>query len=622
MKLHNQRLKTVVSAGVSLLMLLLLATLSPASAQSAPQTWMQLSPTGISPEGRVVGTGGAYDAVNDRLIIFSGGRNPESIPRSPDVLVLTNATGAGGTPSWIQLSPSGSGPDGRFAHTVVYDPTSNRIIVHGGCLGNCSPALADVWVLTNANGIGGTPTWIQLPSAPVERDFHVSVYDSVSNRMIVFGGQTGFHFTERNDVWILKDANGIGNPEWQQLTPQGAPPTPRVYASGVYDPASNTLIVFGGTPSSYYETTTNDAWILSNANGLGGTSTWTQLSPAGTLPSARSRHSAVYDPNTNKMLVFGGTDGTAARFNDVWELTGANGVAGTPEWRQLAPTGCPPLGRVWASVGYAPSSHQLIVAMGRGDDNLYPFYFNDVWVLKDGVGTGCGTNTPPTITVNNVTLKSNTTGGRTLVFSDIGSASDAEDGTPSVSCSPAIGSVLPLGPTVVTCTATDSGGVSTTASGTVTVVTTITMGPQAMEGDLKVSAGDTLQVGYDFTMPGSHPATSVRFVEGEVTFPYTCVGSVGSGSFMAPIVDQSYSDPANSSAWYPSGDQHSSAVFQGSFVIPSTLCGSGLVRLNQGGAFSSGVTASPAGYKVNVRWHYRANGSAGGWSGTKSIMPN
>src|SRR5215211_675904 len=108
--------------------------------------------------------------------------------------------------------------------------------------------------------------------------------------------------------------------------------------------------------------------------------------------------------------------------------------------------------------------------MARGDDISY---FNDVWVLKDGVGTGCGTNTPPTITVNNVTLKSNTTAGRTLVFSDIGSASDAEDGTPSVSCTPAIGSVLPLGPTVVTCTATDSGGLSTTASGTVTVVTTI-----------------------------------------------------------------------------------------------------------------------------------------------------
>src|SRR5262249_33518700 len=150
----------------------------------------------------------------------------------------------------------------------------------------------------------------------------------------------------------------------------------------------------------------------------------------------------------------------------------------------------------------------------------------------------------------------------------------------------------------------------------------ITMGPQAMEGDLRVSAGDTLQVGYDFTMPGSHAATTVSFVQTEITFLYTCIGTAGSGMLTVPIANQSYRDPANNSAWYPSGDQHSPAVFQGSFVIPSTLCGSGLVRLNQGGTFNSGITASPSGHKVNVRWHYSANGSAGGWSGTKSIVPN
>ena len=81
-------------------------------------------------------------------------------------------------------------------------------------------------------------------------------------------------------------------------------------------------------------------------------------------------------------------------------------------------------------------------------------------------------NTPPSITVNDVTKEGNTTGGWTLAFVDIGSASDAEDGTPSVSCSPAIGSVLPLGANSVSCTATDSGGLTATDSGTVTVVDT------------------------------------------------------------------------------------------------------------------------------------------------------
>jgi len=37
----------------------------------------------------------------------------------------------------------------------------------------------------------------------------------------------------------------------------------------------------------------------------------------------------------------------------------------------------------------------------------------------------------------------------------------------------------------------------------------LVMGPQAMEGDLKVSPGTTLLVGYDFTIPGRHPDTTV-----------------------------------------------------------------------------------------------------------------
>ena len=34
--------------------------------------------------------------------------------------------------------------------------------------------------------------------------------------------------------------------------------------------------------------------------------TWTNLSPTGTPPVARSRHSSVYDPGPNRLIVFGG----------------------------------------------------------------------------------------------------------------------------------------------------------------------------------------------------------------------------------------------------------------------------------------------------------------------------
>jgi hypothetical protein len=41
-------------------------------------------------------------------------------------------------------------------------------------------------------------------------------------------------------------------------------------------------------------------------------------------------------------------------------------------------------------------------------------------------------------------------------------------------------------------------------------------------------------------------------------------------------------------AWYPSGDQHSALVYQGSVSVPN-VCGGGQVRLNKGGTFTAGV---------------------------------
>ena len=40
-----------------------------------------------------------------------------------------------------------------------------------------------------------------------------------------------------------------------------------------------------------------------------------------------------------------------------------------------------------------------------------------------------------------------------------------------------------------------------------------------------------------------------------------------------------------------------------------------------GGTFTANVTGDVSN-KVNVRWHYSANGSSGSWSGTGSVIPD
>ena len=121
------------------------------------------------------------------------------------------------------------------------------------------------------------------------------------------------------------------------------------------------------------------------------------------------------------------------------------------------------------------------------------------------------------------------------------------------------------------------------------LATPISMGPQAMEGDLKLSPGDLLMAGYDFTIPGSHPAIQVQFVNPMVTFQALCVEGGGGGTIVVPMPSDQFTVPEKSSAWFPSGDQHSPLVYQASIPVPD-LCAGGKIRLDKGGTFATAVS--------------------------------
>ena len=311
--------------------------------------WTQLIPNGVSgsPSKRVW-AGIVYDPTTNRLTMFGGQPALGSCYGSVnDVWVLENADGLGGISTWTQLIPNGApgSPGPRAGHTVIYDPSSNRMILFGGSPPGCSATPTnDLWVLENANGLGGTPHWIQVTATgnPPGAAWHTAVYDQGNNRMI-----TTIHNRDSGylDVWVLENANGTGISNWVQIIPTGGPPTNQQNNTAVYDPASNRMIIFGGCCNLGPEPGfgLNDVWILENANGLGGTPNWMQIFPVADpvtgellLPIPRDGHTAVYNPLTNRMIVFGGrgcitggpcTNGSIeyATFNDVWVLTEANG---------------------------------------------------------------------------------------------------------------------------------------------------------------------------------------------------------------------------------------------------------------------------------------------------------
>jgi len=367
---------------------------STASCSDQP-TWIQLSPSGGPPDG--LGAV-AMDALNNRLIAFGG--ISASSANTNAVWVLTNADGQGGAPQWMNVVPNGAGgaPPARHGHSAVYDATTNRLLVFGGCTGGCLPVVSDVWVLSNANGLGGPASWTPLSptgTPPVPRQGQAAVYDPSSNRLIVWGGQDGGGSPGATypEVWVLTNANGSGGTStWSQLSPTGGPPPGQYGATAVYDAANNRMTVFGGGAQGTGNRT-NAVWVLTNANGLGGTPAWTNLVPEGAVgsPPARAGQIAGYDPVGDRMTIFGGCLASACQPTDVWVLSNANGFGGAATWALLATSGGPPTA---TATGALQAASLRLTTVGSPGDN------GTTWVLTRATDVGsAGGATPPVASV-------------------------------------------------------------------------------------------------------------------------------------------------------------------------------------------------------------------------------
>ena len=129
---------------------------------------------------------------------------------------------------------------------------------------------------------------------------------------------------------------------------------------------------------------------------------------------------------------------------------------------------------------------------------------------------GTTPGTPPTLTLPpGQTVEATGPGGAIVTYPV--SASGAQGGTLTPSCSPASGSVFPLGSTPDNCSVTDSGGLTATGSFTVTVQDT-TPPSLNLPGNIIVQAGKPAVVTYP-------AATATDLVDGSV--PVNCSPASG-----------------------------------------------------------------------------------------------
>ena len=117
---------------------------------------------------------------------------------------------------------------------------------------------------------------------------------------------------------------GVSRSAWRQVHPKFSP-SARIEAAMAYDPANRTTLLFGGLGNGPgHRVVFGDTWTWNGVN-------WNQQHPASSPPA---RYSAVmaYEPATQSVVLFGGNDGGSIdRFlGDTWTWTGSNWVEHHP----------------------------------------------------------------------------------------------------------------------------------------------------------------------------------------------------------------------------------------------------------------------------------------------------
>ncbi len=206
--------------------------------------------------------------------------------------------------TWTKLAATGDVPISRYGSCAGIGPDGRLWISHG--FTSEGQRFAD----TRAYDFS-THAWTdETPAAdlPVSRCLHGCWWTDAGDFILYAGQTTGV--TALGDLWQLTVGPRPGSNTWARVAPFGGlPPDRNRYAAARWGLGT---LVFGGQGAD--EGVLAETWWLED-----GTGEATLMAAAGTGPTGRYGAEMIADPNRGRVLLFGGTTGSAA-FGDLWEL--------------------------------------------------------------------------------------------------------------------------------------------------------------------------------------------------------------------------------------------------------------------------------------------------------------
>ena len=233
------------------------------------------------------GTASVFDPISRQVVNFAGfttsGRFEDSWSFNIDSMKWQDRTQAVHPPK-------------RCLHSVVYLPSSRRMIIYAG---QQTGPLDDIWSLDlNQN------TWTDLtpPVKPSPR-FWNSTVTTGETSIIIFGGLNSPDVLQ--DMWKFN----LSSNSWEMIV-QGSPVPPARWGhSAVYIKSQDRMIIFGGEGSVSYK----DTWQYVNAGTIGIQNTGNSNPVKFLLPRASTIRVSIYD--VSGKLVNELTNGTLSAGN-------------------------------------------------------------------------------------------------------------------------------------------------------------------------------------------------------------------------------------------------------------------------------------------------------------------